>query len=189
MTKILVFSGSVRKASFNLKLAKLAENLLRGKGADVTAISLLDYDMPIYNGDAEEAGGQPENAKKLARLFSAQHGIFIACPEYNASLTPLLKNTIDWISRVKEEGLAPFSKPFFVIGSASPGWLGGYRALTQLRLCLEQGLSAHVLPETVSVNLAHNAFAPDGSLKEERFQKALAACIDVLFAKASQAAG
>src|SRR5215210_3337114 len=100
--KILVFAGSIRTGSFNAKLAAVVAKELALAGADVRHISLADFPMPIYDGDAEAAHGAPENAVTLKRLFATQHGIFIASPEYNASVTPLLKNTLDWISRVRE---------------------------------------------------------------------------------------
>jgi NAD(P)H-dependent FMN reductase len=99
---ILVFAGSVRVNSFNARLAALAAKELTRLDAAVTLISLADYPMPIYDGNVEAESGPPANAVKLKRLFGAQHGIFIASPEYNASVTPLLKNTLDWISRVRE---------------------------------------------------------------------------------------
>jgi NAD(P)H-dependent FMN reductase len=182
MTKILVFSGSIRADSFNQKLAGLAAKVLKAQGAEVTHISLKDYELPLYNGDFESASGQPENAKKLAKLFDAQHGIFIACPEYNASITPLLKNTIDWISRVKDE-TKPFSKPF-ALGGASPGMFGGYRSMLQLRQSLELGLNALVIPEMVSVRAAHEAFNDDGTLKDGKLMKMLEACATALIARA-----
>jgi chromate reductase, NAD(P)H dehydrogenase (quinone) len=126
--KILVFAGSIRTGSFNGRLAALAAKELALLAADVTRISLADYPLPLYDGDAEAASGAPDNAKRLARLFTAHHGIFIASPEYNASITPLLKNTLDWISRVREAGgLPPYKNRVFAIGAASNGTYGGYR--------------------------------------------------------------
>ena len=99
--KILVFAGSIRTGALSGKLAALAAKELALADADVTRISLADYPLPIYNGDLEKEKGIPENAVKLARLIAAQQGVFIATPEYNNSLPPLLKNTIDWVSRNK----------------------------------------------------------------------------------------
>jgi len=96
--KILVFAGSIRTASFNARLAALAVKELASLNADVTRISLVDYPLPIFHGDIEAEQGTPANALKLKRMFGIHHGVFIASPEYNASITPLLKNTLDWVS-------------------------------------------------------------------------------------------
>ena len=139
--------------------------------------------MPLYNGDDESKSGPPENAKKLAKLFVEQNGIFIASPEYNAAFTPLLKNTLDWISRVKD-GTKPFSK-VFALGGASPGGFGGYRSLTLLRQCLTLGLDALVIPEMISVRAAHEAFKEDGTLKDEKLTAMLEKCTKALIARAN----
>lgn len=183
MTKILVFAGSIRTGSYNQKLAALAASTLKSQDAEVTHISLRDFDLPLYNGDFESASGVPENAKKLCRLFNAQQGIFIACPEYNSSFTPLLKNTIDWVSRVKD-GTKPFGK-VFALGGASPGSFGGYRSMTQLRQCLEHGLDALVIPEMVSIRAANDAFEETGALKDEKLTKMLERCIKALVCRAA----
>ncbi len=143
--KIIVFAGSIRTGSFNGRLAALAAKELALRNADVTRISLADYPLPLYDGDAEAASGAPENAKKLKRQFAAHHGIFIASPEYNASITPLLKNTLDWVSRVREPGEQPYPAyrdRVFALGAASNGTYGGYRSLIALRHVLELGCGA-----------------------------------------------
>ena len=93
LPKVLVFAGSIRTGSMNARLAALASKELLAAGADVTRISLADYPMPIYDGDLEANSGAPANAVKLKQMFMAHQGIFIASPEYNASMTPLLKNS------------------------------------------------------------------------------------------------
>ncbi|WP_428644877.1 NADPH-dependent FMN reductase [Roseibium sp.] len=177
--KILVFSGSIRSGSFNGKLAALAAKRLAILDADVTHVSLKDYPLPIYDGDLESASGAPENAKKLKRLFEAQDGIFIACPEYNAGITPLLKNTLDWISRVKEPGEALKNK-VFALGAASPGKFGGMRGLIGTRTILEVGIGALVLPQMVSVSAAASAFDDKGGLTDERTAGQLDKLVDAL---------
>jgi NAD(P)H-dependent FMN reductase len=107
MTKLLFLAGSARQDSWNKQLAKEACALAESKGAVVSWVDLKDYPMPLYDGDVESAQGIPENAKKLKALFAQQDGIFIASPEYNGSFSPLLKNTIDWLSRPSEESEAP----------------------------------------------------------------------------------
>jgi NAD(P)H-dependent FMN reductase len=177
--KILVFSGSVRGGSFNGKLAALAAKKLAILDADVTHLSLKDYPLPIYDGDLEETSGAPENARKLKRLFLAHDGVFLACPEYNAGITPLLKNTLDWISRVKEPG-DPYRSKMFALGSASPGAYGGMRGLIGMRTILEVGLGAMVLPQMVAVSKAAGAFDDKGDLSDERADGQLDKLVDGL---------
>jgi chromate reductase len=168
--RILLFAGSLRTGSFNRQLADLAEKCLSAAGGDVDHISLRDYPMPIYDGDEEAADGPPDAAKALHARFCAAQGIFIVSPEYNAGTPPLLKNAIDWVSRVRDHGGQPaaFERPAFAIASASPGGLGGYRGLMTLRQTLVLQLGAVVVPQMVSVSKAHEAFEDDGSLKDER---------------------
>jgi chromate reductase len=159
--KILVFPGSTRAGSYNVKLAALAAKELTLIDADVTRISLADYPLPIYEGDIEVKAGPPANAHKLKQMIMAHHGVFIASPEYSASVTPLLKNAIDWVSRVRERGdptYAAFKGRVFAISSASPGRAGGLRSLMALRQILELGCGALVIPEQVAVLQAENAF-------------------------------
>ena len=170
MTKILLFAGSTRTGSFNRRLADLAETCLTAAGGEVDHISLKDYALPLYDGDEEAADGVPEAARALHARFCAAQGIFIVSPEYNAGTPPLLKNAIDWVSRVRDHGgqAAAFERPPFAIASASPGGLGGYRGLMALRQSLVLQLGAVVIPQMVSVSKAHEAFEDDGSLKDER---------------------
>lgn len=187
MVRILVFSGSIRTGSFNSKLAAAAAAELGRLDADVSLISLADYPMPLYDGDLEAASGQPENALKLKRQFCAHQGLFIAGPEYNAGVTPLLKNAIDWVSRVREPGeqpLAAYRTRVFALGSASPGGYGGMRSQIATRQCLELGCGALVIPETVAVSAADKAFAEDGTLKDEKVQGLLAASCKALVERA-----
>jgi NAD(P)H-dependent FMN reductase len=189
MPRILVLAGSTRTGSFNQALAAAAVRALRAKGADVAHASLRDHPLPIYDGDLEAAEGQPPAAVALARLFAAHQGVFLACPEYNASITPLLKNAIDWVSRVKTlDGApaAPFKNRVFALGAASNGAMGGYRGLIAVRHTLELGLGALVLPEMVSVGGAANAFAEDGALKDARLAGLLDAAATRLVAEAAR---
>jgi NAD(P)H-dependent FMN reductase len=181
--KILVFAGSIRIGSFNARLAAVAAKELALAQADVTLISLADYPMPLYDGNVEAASGPPENAVKLKRLMCMQHGVFIASPEYNASITPLLKNTLDWVSRVregKEPPLAAYKNRVFALGAASNGTYGGMRSLMALRQVLELGCGALVVPEQVAVREAAQAFDEGGNLKDERSARLLAAAINRL---------
>jgi NAD(P)H-dependent FMN reductase len=169
--KVLVFAGSIRTGSYNARLAALAAKELTLADAEVTQISLADFPMPLYDGNAEAASGPPENAVKLKRLMGLQHGVFIASPEYNASITPLLKNTLDWVSRVrdgKEPPLAAYKTRVFALGAASNGTYGGMRSLMALRQVLELGCGALVIPEQIAVREAANAFDESDNLKDER---------------------
>jgi NAD(P)H-dependent FMN reductase len=169
--RILVFAGSIRTGSYNARLAALAAKELALTGAEVTRISLEDYPLPIYNGDDEVERGPPANARNLKVMMAEHHGVFIASPEYNASVTPLLKNTIDWVSRVRERGeppLAVFKGRVFALGGASESPYGALRSLMALRQVLELGCGALVLPEQITVFHANEAFDEMDNLKEER---------------------
>ena len=159
--KILVLPGSTRSGSHNVRLAALAAKELTLIDADVTRISLADYPLPLFEADLETRGGPPENAVKLKQMIMAHQGVFIASPEYSASVTPLLKNAIDWVSRVRERGdptYAAFKGRVFAISSASPGRAGGLRSLMALRQILELGCGALVIPEQVAIPQADSAF-------------------------------
>jgi NAD(P)H-dependent FMN reductase len=176
LPKVLVFAGSIRTGSHNARLAALAAKELTLAGADVTRISLADYPMPIYDGDLEAQSGPPANAVKLKQLIAAHRGVFIVSPEYNASIAPLLKNTIDWVSRVRERGetpLAVFKNRVFALGGASDGTYGAMRSLMALRQVLELGCGALVLPEQIAVSRASEAFDEIDNLKEERMANLL----------------
>ena len=174
--KILVIPGSVRNRSHNARLAALAVKELTLADAEVSRISLFDYSMPLYDPDHDMVSGPPANAAKLKKMMMAHHGIFIASPEYNASISPLLKNVLDWVSRVREKSepaYAAFHGRAFALGSASPEPLGGARGLLALRQVLELGCGALVLPEQVVVPDAENAFDDLDNLKDARQATAL----------------
>jgi NAD(P)H-dependent FMN reductase len=176
--KILVLSGSVRSGSHNVRLAALATKELTLLDADVTRISLADYPLPLYDADLDARSGQPESAVKLKHMIMAHHGVFIASPEYSASVTPLLKNAIDWVSRVREKGdptYAAYKNRVFAIASASPGVSGGLRSLMALRQILELGCGALVIPEQVAVPDAERAFDDMDNLLEARLMNLLRA--------------
>ena len=172
--RLLFISGSTREKSFNKRLAKLGERIADANGIAGTFADLGDYPMPIYNGDLEAAEGIPENARKLKALMKVHSGIFIASPEYNASFSPLLKNAIDWVSHTRDEGEVPlevYKTRVFALGAASPGGMGGLRGLSQLRLVLEIGLGALVLPDQFAVPRAAEAFDEHGHLKNKESQE------------------
>lgn len=169
--KILVFPGSNRSGSYNARLAGYMAKRLALADADVTRISLADFPLPIFDADMEKQEGTPTNAKRLKKLIEQHQGVFIASPEYNTAITPLLKNTLDWLSRPSEQGEAHsliYKKRVFAIGSASPGQYGGMRGLIGLRTILEIGVGALVIPEMVAVPGAADAFDDNGDLKQAR---------------------
>jgi NAD(P)H-dependent FMN reductase len=171
--KILAFAGSLRKDSFNKKLVK---NAMRGAelaGAKVTYIDLNDYPLPIYNADIEVNEGLPENALKLKKLLWEHQGLMIASPEYNSSVSGVLKNLIDWTSRPatpEEVYLSCFIDKVALIMSASSGNLGGLRGLVHLRSILEN-IHTWVMPSQKAIPDAANAFDAEGNLKKEGDRK------------------
>ena len=137
--KILVIPGSLRSGSLNAKLAAVAAHALAQEGAEITRISLSDFPLPIYDGDLQAKSGVPKHAVNLKRMMAAHHGVLIVTPEYNSSVPALVKNTIDWVSRVQdvhETRGQVFRERVFAIAAASGGRLGGARALAALRLIL-----------------------------------------------------
>ena len=175
---LLVIPGSVRNRAHTARLAALAAKELTLADADVSTISLFDYQMPLFDPDHDIVSGPPPHAIKLKKMMAAHRGIFIASPEYNGSIPPLLKNAIDWVSRVREKGDPPyaaFHDRVFALGSASTEPLGGARGLMALRQVLELGCGALVLPEQVSVPNAESAFDDMDNLKDARQAAALKA--------------
>src|SRR3990170_575778 len=178
--KILVIAGSIRTGSFNARLAALAVKELALAEADVSRVSLLDYPLPIYDGDLEARSGPPDNAIRLKRTMMLHQGVFITSPEYNASVTPLLKNTLDWIARVREGSeppLAAYRDRVFALAAASNGAYGGMRSLMALRQGLELGCGALVIPEQVAVREAASAFDDNDNLRDERTANLLRAAV------------
>lgn len=162
---VLAFSGSTRKDSVNKKLVLEAAHFARGKGANVTVIDFKDYAMPFYDGDLEAANGMPIKAKQLRQLMIKSRVIFIASPNYNSSLSAVLKNAIDWASRSEEghESREAFKGKIFVIMSAGPGASGGAKGLGHLKTILEK-LGGTVLPQQFVVPHAGQAFDQEGHL-------------------------
>lgn len=191
MAKLLFFAGSARAESINKKLAQAAAEMARDVGAEVTFVDLKDYPMPLYDGDLEERDGVPETAQKLKALFVEHDGFFIASPEFNSSITPLLKNTLDWVSRPHEENeemLIAYKGKVAALGATSPGALGGLRGLVPLRMILGN-IGVHVVPTQAAIGGGFKAFDDDGTLKEERQVKLLKTTIDELVATVDRLKG
>ncbi len=168
--KILVFPGSNRAGSINARLAAVIAKELALLEADVTRISLADYPLPIFDEDLEHEKGVPENAMKLARLFASHQGIVIVTPEYNSSLPPLLKNSLDWISRISMNGdkpLAPYRGNIFALAASSQGALGGIRVLPHLRDILVS-IGAQVISEQLALGNTDQAYDDNDNLVDER---------------------
>jgi len=187
--KLLVFAGSIRTGALSGKLAALAARDLAAAGAEVTHISLADYPLPIYDGDLETRRGIPDNATRLTKLIAAHDGAFIATPEYNHSLPPLLKNAIDWVSRHEHSGSLPFWNKVYGMGSTSDGRVGGARALLDLRKVLATAVRGMVIAERVEISMAQHAFDESGELVDEVPREVLATVVKSLVDLAGQMAG
>lgn len=176
MVKILAFSGSARKESYNQTLVKIAAHGAEQAAAEVNVVNLADFPMPLFNQDLEAEQGMPEPARAFKELMIRHDGFLIASPEYNSAFSPLLKNAIDWASRREgdEAPLLAFRNKTAVIMAASPGVLGGLRGLVMLRMLLSN-LGVIVLPGQVAVANAEQAFGQDGNLLDEARQKAVLA--------------
>lgn len=169
--RVLAFAGSARRDSFNQKLVKIAALGAEQAGAEVNVINLADYALPIFDEDVERSG-TPENAIKLKQLFLASNCLLIAAPEYNSSITPLLKNTIDWVSRPAEgeKPLAAYRGKTASLLATSPGALGGLRGLVHVRSILSS-IGVVVLPNQTAVPKAFEAFAEDATLSDDSLQQ------------------
>jgi chromate reductase len=181
--RLLFFAGSTREGSYNKKLARLGQHIAEANGIEAVFVDLRDYPMPIYNGDLEANEGPPQKAREFKALLGEYEGVFIASPEYNSSVTPLLKNTLDWVSRVKEKGetgLEVYKSRVFAISGASPGYYGAMRSLLTLRQILAIGLGALVIPEQIAVPRAADAFDADGSLRDKGQQALCKGVVEAL---------
>jgi len=177
--KILVIPGSLRTGSLNARLAATATVELAQAGADVTRISLGDFPLPIYDGDLQTKSGVPKHAINLKRMIGAHHGVLVVTPEYNSSVPPLLKNAIDWVTRVQdaqETRGEVFRERAFAIAAASESRLGGTRALAALRLILS-ACRATVIPNQLALSFAGEAYDDMDRLKLPADVEALQALV------------
>ena len=159
--RLLFFAGSTREGSYNKKLARLAQHIATANGIEGVFVDLKDYPMPLYHGDLEANEGPPQKAAEFKALLAEYQGVFIATPEYNSSIPALLKNTIDWVTRVRakgETGLEVYKTRVFAISGASPGYYGAMRSLLTLRQILEVGVGATVIPQQLALPRANDAF-------------------------------
>jgi chromate reductase, NAD(P)H dehydrogenase (quinone) len=180
--KILVIPGSLRTGSLNARLAATAAYEFARAGADVSRISLADFPLPIYDGDLQSKSGVPKHAVNLKRMMASHHGVLIVTPEYNSSVPPLVKNTIDWVSRVQDahetRGQVFRERPF-AIAAASEGRLGGTRALAALRLILS-ACRATVIPNQLALSFADAAYDDMDRLKHLADIEAMGALVKQL---------
>ncbi len=193
--KIVAFAGSLRTGSYNKKLLAIAVEAARAAGAEVTVVDLRELALPLFDQDIEDASGLPEGAKRFKELLRASDGFLIAAPEYNSSITAALKNAIDWASRAEtddEPSLVAFRGKTAALMAASPGALGGLRGLVTVRAILGN-IGVHVLPDQVSIAVAHEAFDEPGKLKDERKAKQVArlatSLVDLIRPQAQELAG
>jgi chromate reductase len=172
--KILAFAGSARRESFNKRMIAIAAEGAKQAGAAVTVIDLADYELPLFNQDLEAEKGLPAAAVALKKLFVEHTGLLISSPEYNSSITALLKNTIDWVSRSApgEAALSAYKGKVATLMSASPGGLGGLRGLVTVRSILGN-IGVVVLPQQIALPTAHQAIQADGRLKDEKMQTSI----------------
>lgn len=176
MSRLLAFAGSLRRESFNRRLLSTLVEGARAAGAEVTVADLREWPMPLYDGDLEAAQGLPDTVVRFKALLREHDGLLLACPEYNGSITPLLKNTLDWCSRRQgdETPLASFRGKVAGLVSASPGALGGVRGLAVVRALLG-GMGMHLLPDQVAVGQAGSAFDAEGRLVDPKRRAAVEA--------------
>lgn len=171
--RLVALAGSLRTGSYNKALVKIAANGARAAGAEVTYVDLRDDPLPLFDEDLERAQGMPAAAARLKQLFIDSDGFLLAAPEYNSSITAVLKNAIDWMSRAApdEAPLRAFRGKWAALLSASPGALGGLRGLVHVRAILGN-IGVYLLPEQVAVMRAHEAFTDDGRLRDEKLHAA-----------------
>ncbi|AVH54580.1 MULTISPECIES: NADPH-dependent FMN reductase [Streptomyces] len=167
--RILVFGAALRAESANARLASLVARLVSDTGATVDLAAMRDFDMPLYDGDVETAEGLPNGALALRDRLEQSDAFVISSPEYNGSIPGLLKNAIDWVSRVQPQ---PFKTKHAMLVSASPSLVGGNRGLWALRVPLEH-LGTRVYPDMFSLPNAYQAFAEDGTLADPGLQQRL----------------
>jgi NAD(P)H-dependent FMN reductase len=169
MARVLAFSGSARRDSFNRKLLALVARGAAEAGASVTSIDLRDFALPLYDGDWEARNEYPAAGAKLRELLAAHDALLLACPEYNGGIAPLLKNTLDWMTRAPGAKPDPFvfSGRIAALCAASPGPLGGMRGLRWARELLNN-LGVTVLANQLTIGSASKAFDASGALVDAR---------------------
>ncbi len=177
--RLMFFAGSAREGAHNKTLARLGQKIAEANGIEAIFIDLADYPMPIYHGDLEASDGVPERAQAFKALLEQYDGVMIVTPEYNASVPALLKKTLDWVTRVRDEPNV-FRTRVFAISGTSPGYYGVMRSLLQLREILSVGLGATVIPQQMALPRSMHSFDDDASLIDEDQQKMFAGVVEAL---------
>lgn len=167
--KILMFSGSLRKESFNKKILLSLKPYLMEKNIDAELVDLVDFQIPVFNEDDEKSLGMPNGVKNLCQKIHQAQALIISAPEYNGSISGVLKNTIDWVSRDKTN---PLQSKQVMLTSASPGYYAGVRGLWHTKVPFDK-LESQVYPEFFSLSAAHQAFMPDNQMKDEKMKAQL----------------
>ncbi|MBC2600673.1 NADPH-dependent FMN reductase [Puniceicoccus vermicola] len=187
--RILVFAGSARKESLNRKLAAAAHQMIQDAGGVSTLLDAAEVSLPLYNQDLEE-NGLPEEALRLKKIFAEHDALLIASPEYNSSITPFLKNLIDWVSRPTEgeEMTAQFRGKVAGLVSASPSGLGGMRALVHVRDILGN-IGVLVIPEQKAIPNAFDVFDEEGKIQDENVVKGVRTVVESLVASTQKLKG
>jgi NAD(P)H-dependent FMN reductase len=178
--RVLVFHASLRTGSWNGQLADLAARTVERAGGDVDRALLSEFDCPSYDGDRERSEGVPPGAHAFARRLNGADAFIVSSPEYNGSMPGVLKNIIDWTSRLRPQ---PFNGKQGFLMSASPSMAGGNRGLWSLRIPFEH-LGTRVYPDMFSLAQSHQAFDPGGGLADAalqaRFDEALRCYLDLV---------
>ena len=183
--RLLVLCGSARAGSLNRKLAAVAGAAARRAGAALTELDLRALALPIYDGDIEAASGVPQGAQALLDAVLACDAILVVAPEYNGFPTPLLINAFDWLSRIaaqppRASGLAATANTPVALLAASPGPLGGLRAMNYLRQYLQMAFAAIVVPQQFALGRANEAFDEAGGLKDAKAAQAVTNVVQAL---------
>jgi chromate reductase len=176
--RVLVLGASSRAESLNRKLAALAARVAQGHGATVDLATMRDFDVPLYDGDLEATHGVPAGAQEFRRRLLESDAFIVASPEYNGSMCGVLKNLIDWTSRLRPQ---PFDSRHGLLLSASPSLAGGNRGLWSLRVPFEH-LGSRIFPDMFSLSAAHKAWAGDelaDELLRARFDKTIQAFLSL----------
>jgi chromate reductase len=174
--RLLAVAGSMRSGSFNRKLLRIGVQAAEKEGAEVDLVDLRELNLPLYDGDLEAREGLPEGAVRFKERIGRADGLLIASPEYNTSVPGTFKNAIDWASRGPDD---VFENKIAALMGASPGGFGAVRSLLHLRQILT-GLGVWLIPSQVTLSRAHQAFDPEGALKDPEKQNEIAQLVNLL---------
>jgi NAD(P)H-dependent FMN reductase len=166
--KIIAFAGSLRQQSFNATLANIVAKAALYAGAEVEVVQLADFDIPLFNEDLEQQA-TPKGVQALKEKIAQADGLIVASPEYNGSISGVLKNALDWVSRTAPDHKPAFRDTTVALVSTSPGGLGGIRGLSHARDVFV-GMGALVLSNQLAIGSAYQMFDQQGQLTDEGMQ-------------------